>query len=135
MTLPTRPTGHPPHLRFQSHQELELLTQARARKRQQLGGSPFSKPPHWVQPHRRNPIDVTLSIGFSRREYWNGSPLPSSEDLPDPGIKPGSLALQADSLPTELPGQPKEGRPGSESGGKIHSFLPGISMIVFVCLT
>ena len=27
-------------------------------------------------------------------------------DLPDPGIKPGSLALQADSLPTELSGKP-----------------------------
>ena len=27
-------------------------------------------------------------------------------DLPDPGIKPGSPALQADSLPAELPGKP-----------------------------
>ena len=31
-----------------------------------------------------------------------GKPIPSPGDLPDPGIKPGSLALQADSLPTEL---------------------------------
>ena len=31
------------------------------------------------------------SMGFSRQEYWNGLPFPSSEDLPDPGIKPRSL--------------------------------------------
>ena len=31
-----------------------------------------------------------------------GKPIPSPGDLPDPGIKLGSLALQADSLPTEL---------------------------------
>jgi len=37
---------------------------------------------------------------------WNGLPFPSPEDLPDPGIKPGSPTLQADSLPTELPGKP-----------------------------
>ena len=43
-----------------------------------------------------------LSMGFSRQEYWNGLPFPSLGDLPDPGIEPGSSALQADSLPTEL---------------------------------
>ena len=43
-----------------------------------------------------------LSIGFSRQEYGSGLPFPSPGDLPDPGIKPGSPALQADSLPTEL---------------------------------
>ena len=43
-----------------------------------------------------------LSVGFSRQEYWSGLPFPSPGDLPDPGIQPGSLALQADSLPTEL---------------------------------
>ena len=32
--------------------------------------------------------------------------MPSPADPPDPGIKPGSLALQADSLPTELSGKP-----------------------------
>ena len=37
-----------------------------------------------------------LSMGFSRQEYWSGLPFPSSRDLPDPGIKPGSPALQAD---------------------------------------
>ena len=37
-----------------------------------------------------------LSMGFSRQEYWGGLPFPSPGDLPDQGIKPGSLALQAD---------------------------------------
>ena len=39
---------------------------------------------------------------FSRQEYWSGLPFPSPGDLPDPGIKPGSPALQVDSLPSEL---------------------------------
>ena len=41
------------------------------------------------------------SMGFSRQECWNGLPFPSPGDLPDPGIEPGSLALQADALPSE----------------------------------
>ena len=41
-------------------------------------------------------------MGFSRQEYWSGLPFPSPGDLSDPGIKAGPLALQADSLPTEL---------------------------------
>ena len=45
-------------------------------------------------------------MGFSRQEYWSGLPFPSPEDLPDPGIEPGSPALQADSLPSEPPGNP-----------------------------
>ena len=36
------------------------------------------------------------------QEYWSGYPIPSPADLPDPGIEPGSPALQEDSLPTEL---------------------------------
>ena len=47
-----------------------------------------------------------LSIGFSKLEYWSGLPFPSSGHLPDPGIEPGSAALQADSLPSEPPGKP-----------------------------
>ena len=46
-----------------------------------------------------------LSMGFSRQAYWSGLPFPSPGDLPNPGIEPGSPALQADSLPTELPGK------------------------------
>ena len=38
------------------------------------------------------------SMDFSRQEYWSGLPFPSPGDLPDPGIKPGSPALQADAM-------------------------------------
>ena len=38
------------------------------------------------------------------QEYWSGYPFPSPGDLPNSGIKMGSPALQADSLPTELSG-------------------------------
>ena len=47
------------------------------------------------------------SMGFSRQESWSGLPFPSPGDLPDPGIKPGSPALQADALPSEPPGKPQ----------------------------
>ena len=43
---------------------------------------------------------------FSRQEYWSGLPLSSLGDIPDPGIKPESPALQADSLSSEPPGKP-----------------------------
>ena len=43
-------------------------------------------------------------MGFSRQEYWNGLPFPSPGDLPDPGIEPGSPALEADTLTSEPPG-------------------------------
>ena len=42
-----------------------------------------------------------LSMGFPRQGHWSGLPFPSPGDLPDRGIKPGSPALQADSLPAE----------------------------------
>ena len=45
-------------------------------------------------------------MGFSRQEYRSGLPFPSPGDLPDPGIEPGSPALQTDSLLTELQGKP-----------------------------
>ena len=44
-----------------------------------------------------------LSMEFSRQEYWSGLPFSSPGDLPNPGIKPGSPALQADSLLSEPP--------------------------------
>ena len=44
------------------------------------------------------------SMGFSRQECWSGLPFPSPGDLPEPGIEPGSPALQADALPSEPPG-------------------------------
>ena len=49
---------------------------------------------------------ASLSMGFSRPEYWSGLPFPAPGDLPDPGIEPRSPVLQSDSLPTELQGKP-----------------------------
>ena len=46
-------------------------------------------------------------MGFSRQEYWNGLPFPSPGDLPDPEIELRPPALQADTLPSELPGKPQ----------------------------
>ena len=40
-----------------------------------------------------------LSMEFSRQEYWSELSFPSPGYLPDPGIKPGSPALQEDSEP------------------------------------
>ena len=45
------------------------------------------------------------SMEFSRPEYWSGQPFPSPGDLPNPGIEPGSPALQVDSLPAEPQGK------------------------------
>ena len=53
----------------------------------------------WTVAHHAPP-----SMKFSRQEYWSGLPFPSPGDLPDPGIEPGSPALQADALPSEPPG-------------------------------
>ena len=41
------------------------------------------------------------SMGFSRQEYWSRLLFPSPGDLLNPGIKPRSPALQADSLLSE----------------------------------
>ena len=47
-----------------------------------------------------------LSMGFPKQKYWSGLPFPSPGDVPNPGIKPESPALQADSLPFEPPRKP-----------------------------
>ena len=68
---------------------------------------------------------VPVSMGFSRQEHWRGLPFPSPGDLPNPGIKPMSPALQADSLPTELVGKPIYDKPIANiilSGGKLKAF-------------
>ena len=51
----------------------------------------------WTVAHQ-----APLSMGFPSQQYWNELPFPSPGDLPDPGIEPWSLVLQADSLPTEI---------------------------------
>jgi len=45
-------------------------------------------------------------MGFYKQEYWTGLPLPSPGDLPDPGIKPMSLALAGGFFTTEPHGKP-----------------------------
>ena len=55
----------------------------------------------WTVAHQAPP-----SMGFSRQEYWSGLPFPSPGDLPNPGIKPRSAALQANALTSEPPGKP-----------------------------
>ena len=44
---------------------------------------------------------ASLSMRFSRQEYWSGLPFPSPGDLPNPGIEPGSPALESDALTSE----------------------------------
>ena len=70
------------------------------------GGGFVAKPPTLATPWTAA-CQAPLSTGFSRQEYWSGLPFPSPGNLPNPGIKPGSPALQADSLPTELQWKPK----------------------------
>ena len=48
-------------------------------------------------------LQAPLSVGLSRQEYWSGLPCPPPGDLPDPGMDPGSPALQADFLLSEPP--------------------------------
>ena len=58
-----------------------------------------------------NPMDYSppgsLSMAFSRQEYWSGWPFPSPGDLPHPGTEPRSPTSQAESLLSELPGKPQ----------------------------
>ena len=54
----------------------------------------------WTAAHQ-----ALLSMGFPWQEYWSGLPFPSPRDLPHSEIKHRSSALQADSLPTESPGE------------------------------
>ena len=55
----------------------------------------------WTVAHQ-----APLPVGFPRQELRSGLPFPSPGDLPNPGIEPGSPALQADILPSEPPGKP-----------------------------
>ena len=70
-------------------------------------------------------------MGFSRQEYWSGLPFASPGDHPNPGMEPGSPALQADSLPSEPPG-----RPPKEPGCLVEvllGFEPMISCLLDRC--
>ena len=88
---------------------------------------------------------ASLSMGFSRQEYWSGLPCPPPRDLLNQGIKPRSPALQADSLPSEPaakslqwcptlcdpmdcspPGLCPWNSPGQHTGVGCHALLQGI---------
>ena len=61
-----------------------------------------------LQPHGAH--QAPLVMEFFRQQSWSGLPFLSPGDLPNPGIKPGSPASQADTLPSESPGKPKSER-------------------------
>ena len=60
---------------------------------------------------------------FFSPEYWSEWPFPSPGDLPNPGIESRSLALQADSLPAEPQGKPK------------NTGVSSLSFVQWICLT
>ena len=74
--------------------------------------SPFSCVQLWVTLWTVA-LQAPLSIRFSRQEYWSELPCPPPGGLPNPGIEPRSLALQASSLPSEPPQKPKNTGVGS----------------------
>ena len=63
-----------------------------------------------LQPHAHEPWTVaqqsSLSMEFSRQEYWRGLPFPSPGDLPNPEMEVVPIASQVDFLLSEPPGQP-----------------------------
>ena len=74
------------------------------------------------------PRQASLSMGFSRQGYWSGLPCPPPGDLPNPGIKPRSPTLQADSLSAEPQGKPEfqlksHKLPRNQKAMKIFSFV------------
>ena len=66
------------------------------------GGGLITKSCPTLATPRTVACQAPLSMGFPRQEYQSGGPFSSPGDLPDPGIEPGSPALQTDSLPNEL---------------------------------
>ena len=56
----------------------------------------------WTLAHQ-----ASLSMEFSRQEYWNGSLFLSPGHLFNPGFESRSPKLQADSLSSEPPGKPQ----------------------------
>ena len=60
----------------------------------------------------------SLSMEFSRQKFWSGLLFPTLGDLPDPGLETGSSALQAYSLPTEVPGVFEKMNSFGKSGGR-----------------
>ena len=82
---------HPHNRILLSNEKVKVKSLSRV----QLFGTP------WTVAYQASP-----SMGFSRQEYWSGLSFPSPGDLSDPGIDPGSPALEADALTSEPPGKP-----------------------------
>ena len=80
---------------------LAVLSSLKKRKCQSLSCTWLFATP-WTVAHQ-----APLSRGFSRQEHWSGLSFPSPGDLPNPGIKFGPPALQADSLPSEPENVPR----------------------------
>ena len=72
---------------------------------------------------------ASLSMGFSRQEYWSGLPFPSPGDLPDPGIEPGRPALEADALTSEPPGSFARSKFGVPNRVITHSRPPAVGSL------
>ena len=88
-------------------------------------------------------LQAPLSMGFSRQEYWSGLPFPPPGNLPNPGIKPESPALQADSLLLVPPGKPQQFHISLlKITGKLRfhyflpfTFLPLFALILYFVMT
>ena len=79
----------------------------------------------WTVAHQAPP-----SMEFSRQEYWSGLPFPSPRDLPNPGIKPVSPALWADTLLSEPPGNPESQRKAVLKNAQTTTQLHSSHMLV-----
>ena len=79
----------------------------------------------WTVAHQAPP-----SMEFSRQEYWSGLPFPSPRDLPNPGIKPVSPALWADTLLSEPPGNPEPQRKAVLKNAQTTTQLHSSHMLV-----
>ena len=76
----------------------------------------------WTVAHQAPP-----SMEFSRQNYWNWLPFPTSGGFPDPGMEPGSPASQVDSSPPEPPGKDNNEQPlftGNRSQCMLHLAQP-----------
>ena len=82
----------------------------------------------WTRAHQ-----APLSMEFSWQEYWSGLPFPSPGDLPNPGIEPGSPALQANSIPPEPAWEPLFAVSGSSSPGAVHGHLTAVASLLASC--
>ena len=126
----------------------DVCLHAKSFSRVQLSATP------WTVAHQ-----APLPMGFSRQEYWSGLPCPFPGDLHYPGIepassispalagrssttstpweapvqrtgiKPGSSALQLDSLPAELPAKPIQRTDWWFSEAECRGWLKWVQMV------